>query len=191
MLVENCLVCEKKFEVFPCIIKKGFGKYCSQRCAHLGKPTWNKGKRDFITKGNCAWCGKHFEGYLKDQKCCSKSCATKYANRFGERGRKISEATSGEKAHQWKGGRVVNKGGYILIFSPNHPFRNSAGYVAEHRLIAEKYLGRYLTAEERVHHINHEPSDNRVENLYLFATASEHRKFHQLKPESQLSSNII
>ncbi len=40
--------------------------------------------------------------------------------------------------HQdWKGGRVVDKSGYILIYSPDHP--NAAGarggkYVREHRL---------------------------------------------------------
>ena len=192
MLVKNCSTCEKEFKVFPYVIKKGIGKFCSQHCAHLGKPTWNKGKKDFITKGNCAWCGNYFEGYLKDQKCCSKSCSVKYLNRFGEIGKKISEsAGKGKDNFHWKGGKVINAGGYVLIFSPQHPFRNSADYVAEHRLVAEKYLGRYLTKKERIHHINHVTDDNRAKNLYLFSNDSEHRKFHQIKPEPQIVSNII
>jgi len=42
----------------------------------------------------------------------------------------------------------------------------------------EKHIGRYLTPEEVVHHINEIKTDNRIENLMLFKNANEHTKFH-------------
>src|ERR1035437_6600623 len=118
MLVkEKCLKCGKDFErnQSPAFFKKWKPKFCSHKCFggfYSGKNGTNYTAS--ITQGNGAWCSKYFEGYLKDQKCCSKSCSEKYLNRFGESGRKISEATKGEKSFQWKGGKVINAGGYIL-----------------------------------------------------------------------------
>jgi hypothetical protein len=36
-----------------------------------------------------------------------------------------------------------------------------------HRVIMSKYLGRDLLSSEDVHHINHDPLDNRLENLIV------------------------
>ncbi len=79
----------------------------------------------------------------------------------------------------WKGGRTTNgANGYILIFTPSHPFHTQEGYVLEHRLVMESLLGRYLTPSETVHHRNESPSDNRPCNLHLFATNGKHTSFH-------------
>ncbi|MEX0598674.1 MAG: HNH endonuclease signature motif containing protein [Candidatus Paceibacterota bacterium] len=77
--------------------------------------------------------------------------------------------------------KIISKK-YYYIYMPEHP--NARGtrklYIAEHRLIMEKFIGRYLTEEEIVHHINEDTMDNRIENLQLM-TASEHNKFHKIK----------
>ena len=77
-------------------------------------------------------------------------------------------------------GRYKTSEGYILIYSPNHPYRNNKNYILEHRLIMEKYLGRFLTKIEEVHHINGIGNDNRLENLKLFGSKNEHIRFHKL-----------
>lgn len=79
-----------------------------------------------------------------------------------------------EKNPNWGGGRSVDSNGYILIRSSDHPNRNRAGYVFEHRLVMEKHLGRYLTRSEVVHHKNDVRNDNRIENLELFETNGHH-----------------
>lgn len=72
----------------------------------------------------------------------------------------------------------VKISGYLYILKPNHPNCNKRKYVAEHRLIAEKYLGRYLTNNEIVHHINEIKTDNRKENLEIM-TKKEHMQLHR------------
>jgi len=85
----------------------------------------------------------------------------------------------GNKNPNWHGGTVVLNG-YIYIYNPEHPHCNYNKYVREHRLVMEKFLGRYLTPEEVVHHINSDRADNRLENLMLFANKNEHSLYHGL-----------
>lgn len=90
----------------------------------------------------------------------------------------------GEKHAGWKGGRVVDKNGYILLYCPDHPNvwkmgRKKSPYILEHRLIMERHLGRLLERNEVVHHINGVNDDNRIENLQLFQSNSEHMR-HEL-----------
>lgn len=79
-----------------------------------------------------------------------------------------------ERNHFWAGGLTVDGDGYILVKSPDHPNRNHAGYVRQHRLVMEAHLGRYLDPREVVDHVNRDASDNRLENLALYPSNAEH-----------------
>lgn len=76
-------------------------------------------------------------------------------------------AHTGSQGCNWKGGRIKDQFGYVLIYSPEHPKGKSNGYVHEHRLVMEKQLGRYLEKTESVHHKNGIKDDNRLQNLEL------------------------
>lgn len=91
--------------------------------------------------------------------------------------RKCDWSKTGTEHQNWKGGKVTHKG-YIMLFSPNHPNPNQGKYVYEHRLVVEKRIGRYLTKEEVIHHLNENKQDNRIENLMLFENNRAHMKFH-------------
>ena len=81
---------------------------------------------------------------------------------------------------KWRNGHS-RCNGYEAIKMPNHPYANSRGYVYEHRLIMEKHLGRYLLPHEKVHHINGDPLDNRIENLVLMSHRA-HIRNHKGNP---------
>jgi len=65
---------------------------------------------------------------------------------------------------------------YIIQKTNEHPNKNKRGYVAEHRLIIENSLDRYLEKKEVVHHINNNRADNNLSNLKLEYSHSEHLK---------------
>lgn len=116
---------------------------------------------------------------------CSCGCG-ELINSADSRGRirifKNGHNNAGSRHHMWNGGkRKIGK--YLYILKHNHPFATKQGYVAEHRLIMEDRIGRYLRPDEDVHHINGVTTDNRPENLQLL-THAEHtsitRKNHAL-----------
>ena len=82
----------------------------------------------------------------------------------------------GHRNSRWKGGRRRRKDGYIIVYSPGHPFA-CKNFVLEHRLVVEASIGRYLLPHEVVHHKNKNRSDNRQENL-LLTSHREHMHHH-------------
>ncbi len=111
---------------------------------------------------------------------------------------KMSKSRSREKHHNWKGGNIIDKRGYIYCHNSKHTFYNKSRYVKRSRLIVEQHLKRYLTSEEVVHHKGiHYPTrsienrqDDSLENLQAFSNNSAHIRFHR-SPESVKPSEII
>ncbi len=95
----------------------------------------------------------------------------------------------GKNNPSWKGGKCKEHNRWF-IYLPNHPLAKSNGCIAQSRLIAEKYLNRYLSFKEQIHHINGDTLDDRPENLYLFSSNSAHIKYEFSKNKSILKSNI-
>lgn len=69
------------------------------------------------------------------------------------------------------GGRSITPHGYVRVLTraddPLASMRDSGGYVMEHRLVMARSIGRPLSKNETVHHINGDRKDNRLENLQL------------------------
>jgi len=86
----------------------------------------------------------------------------------------------GENARAWKGGIRKTRDGYLEIYSPHHPNKNKNNCVLEHRLVMERYLGRFLTKKEVVHHIDKNKENNDIENLELFSSVGTHTQTHHI-----------
>lgn len=104
---------------------------------------------------------------------CSGKAVNKACRRFGFHMRRRGPKNGAEHPG-WKGGRKLDKAGYVLAYAPEHPNCNSSGYIREHRLVCERVLGRLLLPTEVVHHKNDDPADNRPENLQVFDSNASH-----------------
>lgn len=157
----------------------------------------------------CPICGKPFwvpKGRIKYRKRCSLKCyathkktlppikhtdETKKKMSLSKTGNKNPQfGKKGENSTQWKGGRIIDERGYVLVYSPEHPYPKNDNYVYEHRLIMEKICGRYLDPKIEVHHINGDKSDNRPENLELM-TGTAHRKLHSKEQNNRIGANAM
>lgn len=176
--VGECLQCGTQFVKTP----RTTGQFCSlecwythydaknqKECAHCGKE-FASGRQSKYCSAECAsnsrknymvcqQCGKEFQG-KRSRKYCSHSCALTGINRKGHRRRQIGDTVPHSK------GYVQVKVGY------DYPGANKSGYILAHRLAIQEHIGRVLEPHERIHHKNGDRSDNRIENLELWAHAT-------------------
>ena len=150
-IFKKCKWCRSKFYVIKYFLNRKF--FCSKQCYS----DWQKGKPNFsktkFKKGRKAW-NKGKPRYWKS----------------------FTEFKKG-KDHPFFKGKIKHKG-YVLVYSPNHPYKDKCNYVKRSRLVMEKTLSRYLTPIEVVHHINHIRDDDRPKNLMLLSNKSKHNKLH-------------
>lgn len=141
-----------------------------------------------IVERNCDTCGNHYRS--QNTRFCSPKCyfESRKGHQLGfKRGQaswnkgikwpELSEARKGAGNPAWKGG-ITYRQGYKFIKMPNHPNSNRGGYIAEHRLVMEKKIGRYLETSEQVHHLDYDKTNNSSDNLIIL-TRSEHLKLHR------------
>lgn len=67
---------------------------------------------------------------------------------------------------------------YHMVYMPSHHRAKVNGMVYVHILEAEKMLGRPLHSKEVVHHEDENKHNNSHENLFVFATLSDHTRYH-------------
>ena len=121
----------------------------------------------------CCICQKSFLSPT-NRICCSPKCKHMKLS--------IDYKESGHP--NWKGGRVLNAQGYVMIKQHGHPEADVNNYVREHRLIMERHLGKPLNRGDDVHHINGNRQDNRIENLILLSRSAHGRHHHPILPRT-------
>ena len=198
-----CQTCQNPFVKKYLSLKN---RYCSKECRRQAQVGVELPKKPLSerkgTLFNCAVCGTpkwYPNAWLKKVKTptCSKQCnGVLRGQDWAKHGHKGAAAVSaegrasairkmtGEGNPAWKGGVTIfkKKGNYKdvrYIRCPTEflPMARKDGYVMEHRLIVAKVLGRCLERAEAVHHMNHNPVDNREENLALFSTNRDHKLY--------------
>jgi hypothetical protein len=160
----NCAQCGVIFERRTSVITKkhrhGLEYFCSYRCAIDFRLAHREAQSSALICTQCGVTFKREKAALeqmqrqKSKPFCSRQCSSAF-----RRGKRIV----GRK------GKYVDPKGYIHVYIPEHPMAGSTGYIPEHRLIMEKFLGRSIYPEETVHHKNGIRNDNRLENLELWA----------------------
>ena len=98
-------------------------------------------------------------------------------------GRNFPTPKRGAENPAWKGGVTTRraKGNYIgprYVRCPEEwrVMARADGYIMEHRLVMAQWIGRPLSRQEVVNHINHDPRDNRRENLELYPSNGDHKR---------------
>ena len=152
----------------------------------LGKKRSKETIEKIIVTKKKGWKEGKYIHFLKGTHKCLNTGRTwfKKGHKNSEKQRRIaSEGWKGDKNPRWSGGRWKDGHGYVIVMTER-------GYRKEHRVVAEKILGRDLKRSETIHHINEIKDDNRPINLYYFPNDNKHKRYHGLKNKPKLKSNL-
>lgn len=143
----------------------------------MKKGEWNRIFTDEIEKQIC-------DLYLDGNTNSSVALGKMFGCHFGtilnvlrRNGIAVRDSSAAEIGLQTGANHPMYKGGNI---SPSgyKRIKINGSYIFEHRHFMEQSIGRKLTSNEVVHHINHDKLDNRLENLQLM-TRREHMLAHR------------
>lgn len=117
---------------------------------------------------------------IKHNKDLCHKCSYKY---------RILTGCEGSKSVNWKGGMNVSDGGYLRYTSLYDENGVSTKLMGEyvHKIIYGNYIGRKLTREEQVHHIDMNKLNNNIANLFYCKNKTEHHKIHSQMEDLALS----
>lgn len=153
------------------------------KCAACGASAWKPAA--WLRKVTAPTCSQKCNGVLRGAEW-AKHAHKGRAHWSAESEVALKARMTGESNPAWKGGLTYRnrKGAYAdqpikYVRCPTGlmSMARSDGYVMEHRLVVALEIGRPLTRAECVHHINHNATVNRPENLMLFATNGDHKAF--------------
>jgi hypothetical protein len=77
-----------------------------------------------------------------------------------------------------------------IIYKKGHPNADSRGRILNARYITSLHIGRALTKEEVVHHIDLDISNDEIANLQLCENQAAHRRLHRTPPEKKPKCKI-
>lgn len=86
------------------------------------------------------------------------------------------------------GGTYPSPSGYWHIYIAKHP-NSKNGCLPLHRWIMELHLGRFLSKGEVVHHKDGNTKNNRIENLQLCKSISDHMEKHHRPKKGEKCKN--
>jgi hypothetical protein len=141
--------CDNCFKLFTKSEFKLKHNFCSFKCTGEYKSR--------VSIKFCNLCGIKYKSRTKNRKYCSRKCS--------------ALVHSGNGNPSWKSPELRQPTRYVDVKSDNIKKK-------EHRLIIERAIGRELLPKEIVHHINKIKTDNRLSNLMLFDSSSNHTKYH-------------